>query len=62
MRLHMVIHPSNFRSQCYSYMEVFYHFIYAYCVRACVRVCVRARAFIQMLASRNLHIYITIFR
>lgn len=44
MRLQMVTHPSNFRSQCCSYMDVFYHFIYAYCVRECARACVRVRA------------------
>ena len=41
MRLQMVTHPSNFRSQCCSYMDVFYNFIYVYCVRARARA--RAR-------------------
>jgi hypothetical protein len=44
MRLQMVTHPSNFRSQCCSYTDVFYHFIYAYCVRECARACVWVRA------------------
>ena len=35
MRLQMVTHPNNFRSQCCSYMDVFYKFtLYVYCVRA----------------------------